>query len=97
MRVHPRWLLLLAAVLLLARPAVAQLPALRILVSAGYTLPFAEIVSSGGIETLRSLAELEGKTIGVVNGYRYPLLDPLFEAGRLQRAQSLAAGVRAME
>lgn len=163
-----RQLLLLAALMMLpGLPASAKPPTLRVLVSAGYTLPFAEIVSSAGVDSLRSgiirdwsqaladrlgrevqfvlvparrigpqirqggfdiqcfenpqwydkdgqsqiewlprplmtieellvgrsdatpvrhLAELDGKTVGVVNGYRYPLLDPLFEAGRVHRS-----------
>ena len=45
-----------------------------------------ELVSAPGTPLVQQLEQLQGKTIGVVNGYRYPLLDPLFETGRLQRS-----------
>lgn len=47
-----------------------------------------ELVSLPGTPLVRHLAQLQGRTVGVVTGYRYPLLDPLFEAGRLERSQA---------
>lgn len=163
-------LLSLAILALLIRPALAQPPALRVLVSTGTSLPFGDVVQVGGSDSLRSgiirdwsvalaerlgrearfvlvparrigpqirqggfdiqcfespqwfdkeagnhvewlsqpimtieemlvgapnaplirkIGDLEGKTVGVVHGYRYPLLDPLFQAGRLQRSTAL--------
>ncbi|MBB2483738.1 ABC transporter substrate-binding protein [Mitsuaria sp. WAJ17] len=45
-----------------------------------------ELVSMPGTPLVRHLEQLQGKTVGVVTGYRYPLLDPLFEAGRMERS-----------
>lgn len=44
------------------------------------------LVSTAQAPLVRTLEALHGKTIGVVNGYRYPLLDPLFDAGQMQRS-----------
>lgn len=46
------------------------------------------LVGLQGMALVRSLSELEGKTVGVVNGYRYPLLDPLFDKGRVLRSNA---------
>jgi polar amino acid transport system substrate-binding protein len=37
------------------------------------------LISVKGVSPVTSLQDLRGKRIGVVLGYRYPLLDPLFE------------------
>lgn len=44
------------------------------------------LVSMRGTPPVRQLDQLKERTIGVVNGYRYPLLDPLFEARQLRRS-----------
>lgn len=44
------------------------------------------LVSTADAPPVKTLEELQGKTIGVVNGYRYPLLDPLFDTGQMQRS-----------
>ena len=44
------------------------------------------LVSVPGTPLIRQLDQLKGRTIGVVNGYRYPLLDPLFESRKLRRS-----------
>lgn len=47
-----------------------------------------ELVSQPGMPLVHRLEQLQGRTVGVVTGYRYPLLDPLFEAGRMERSQA---------
>jgi len=47
-----------------------------------------ELVSQPGTPLIHRLEQLHGRTVGVVTGYRYPLLDPLFEAGRIERSQA---------
>ena len=37
------------------------------------------LIAAQGVTPVTSLQDLQGKSIGVVLGYRYPLLDPLFE------------------
>lgn len=44
------------------------------------------LVSAPGTPLIHQLEQLKGRTIGVVNGYRYPLLDPLFESRKLRRS-----------
>lgn len=44
------------------------------------------LVSTRALPPVQQLSQLKGRTIGVVNGYRYPLLDPLFEARQMRRS-----------
>ncbi|MDM4768488.1 transporter substrate-binding domain-containing protein [Pelomonas sp. SE-A7] len=50
-------------------------------------MDYEEILVGGPDAPLvRQLSELEGRTVGVVNGYKHPLLEPLFASGKLIRS-----------
>ncbi|HLO94514.1 MAG TPA: hypothetical protein VK195_09360 [Burkholderiaceae bacterium] len=47
-----------------------------------------QLVSGPDLPRIHRLEQLQGRSVGVVTGFRYPLLDPLFEAGRIERSQA---------